>query len=258
MAYNIPFVFDPLKKNPVFNSTQSRVNDLGNTGIPINENPYVPKCDNVISNVKSNYRGMVSNYVSNYGMQISYWSTGYNLETQNELYGEDPTSRYRGPRTMKAVIDFQSYSTFLTKFGIMSDLDIVIYIPIQNFRDVWGTVIPLAGDLFTINDSSCDRPLEQSPIVFEITEKHDSINPADFMGGHFVWKITAKRYDNSYEPGAPQEKNLGGPVDSGDYGKIESSIDNLIIIEDKSPTTVDEEAKEDFDSPNDSVYGRYY
>lgn len=258
MSYNVPFVFNPLKKTATFNSTQSRITDLGNTGIPTNENPYVSKCDNTISNVKSNYRGMVANYASNYGMPISYWSTGYNLNDQNEIYGEDPTARYRGPRKLKAVIDFQSYTTFLTKFGVMSDLDIVIYIPIQNFREVWGEVIPLAGDLFLIDDSSCDRPLEQSPIVFEITEKHDAINPADFMGGHFVWKITAKRMDYSYEPGAPQEKFLGGPVDSKDYGKIESSIDNINIIENPSPQNSDEEAKDDFDSPDTSVYGKYY
>lgn len=258
MAYNVPFVFDPLKKAATFNSTQSKVTDLGNTGIPTNENPYVSRCDDVSSNVKDNYRGMVANYASNFGMTISYWSTGYSLNNQNEIYGEDPTARYRGPRKMKAVIDFQSYTTFLTKFGVMSDLDIVIYIPIQSFREVWGEVIPLAGDLFLIDDSACDRPLGQSPIVFEITEKHDAINPADFMGGHFVWKITAKRYDNSYEPGAPQEKFLGGPVDSGDYGKVESSIDDTIVVEDQSPTTADEEAKEDFDTPNDSVYGKFY
>ena len=167
MAYNVPFVFNPLNKNPVFNSTQSRVNDLGNTGIPTTENPYVNRCDDTVSNVKSNYRGMVANYASNYGMPISYWSTGYNLNDQNEIYGENPVARYRGPRKLKAVIDFQSYTTFLTKFGVMSDLDIVIYIPIQNFREVWGEVIPLAGDLFLIDDSACDRPLGQSPIVFQ-------------------------------------------------------------------------------------------
>jgi predicted nucleotidyltransferase len=258
MAYNVPFIFDPLKKSASFNSAQTKVTDLGNTGIPVGQNPYISNCNDTGSNVKDNYRGMVANYASNFGMSISYWSTGYNLNNQNEIYGEDPTARYRGPRKMKAVIDFQSYTTFLTKFGVMSDLDIVIYIPIQSFREVWGEVVPLAGDLFLIDDSACDRPLGQSPIVFEITEKHDAINPADFMGGHFVWRLTAKRYDNSYEPGAPQEKFLGGPVDSGDYGKIESSIDNTIVVEDPSPTTVDEEAKEDFNTPNDSVYGKYY
>lgn len=257
MSYNVPFELNP-RSSFTFDSSKTQVTDMGNTGIGTGQNPYVPICEDSASNIKNNYRGMVENYASNFGMEISYWSTGFSMENMNEIYGESPTSRFRGPRKMKAIIDFQSYTTFLTKFGIMSDLDIIIYIPIKSFQSVWGEVYPLAGDLFRIEDSACDRPLEQSPIVFEVTEKHDSINPADFMGGHFVWKLTAKRYDNSYEPGAPQEAFLGGPVDSGDYGKIESSIDDTNIVEDESPTTADEEAKENFDNPFSSVYGKFF
>jgi hypothetical protein len=256
MAYNVPFVFNPTRQ--VNFNTESKKADL-NSDIGVENNPYVPTCNDNISLIKENYRGMTDNYTQNYGMTISYWSTGYDTEEDNSLYGENPTAKYRGPRKLKAVIDFQSYTTFLTKFGIMSDLDIVIYIPIKAFKAVWGSVIPLAGDLFQIDDSACDRPLNQSPIVFEITEKHDSINPADFMGGHYVWKITAKRYDNSYEPGAPQEKFLGGPVDTDSYGKIETSIDPAPSIVDGPGThDVDADAREDFDNPNDSVYGKYF
>lgn len=256
MAYDVPFIFNP-KKHSSFDPNNKKA-DL-NANIEIESNPYVPKCDDTVSLVKENFRGMAENYAQNYGMTISYWSTGYDIENDNGLYGENPTAKYRGPRKLKAVIDLQSYTSFLTKFGIMSDLDIVIYIPIQSFKKVWGSVVPLAGDLFQIDDSACDRPLEQSPIVFEITEKHDTINPADFMGGHYIWKITGKRYDNSYEPGAPQEKFIGGPVDTDFYGKIESSIDSEpTIIDSHAANNVDNESKEDFDNPNDSVYGKYF
>lgn len=257
MAYNVPFSFEP-KSSFSFNSNKRKVEDLGQTGIPVDQNRYVPTCYDSVSNVKNNYRGLAENYASNYGMEISYFSTGYNIEDSNKIYGENPTAKYRGPRKIKAIIDFQSYNTFITKWGVMSDLDIIIYIPIKSFQDVWGSVYPLAGDLFLIDDSSCDRPLNQSPIVFEVTEKNDSINPADFMGGHYVWKIQAKRYDNSYEPGAPQENSLGGPVDSAEYGKIESSIEEVEINDSKDNHDVDKDAKEDFDSPNSSIYGKYF
>lgn len=256
MAYDIPFDFNPVKSFS-FDVQKKKADDLNQTGISVQTNPYVPTCSDSSSLVKENYRGMVDNYVQNFGMQISYYSTGYDINNHNPLYGENPTAKYRGPRKLKAIIDFQSYNTFLTKFGIMNDLDITIYIPIKAFQSVWGEVYPLAGDLFSIDDSACDRPLNQSPIVFEITEKHDSINPTDFMGGHYVWKITAKRWDDSYEPGAPTEKFVGGPVDDNEYGKIESSIDEIEIIPGPSKP-VDDEAKKDFDNPNDSVYGRYF
>jgi hypothetical protein len=256
MAYDVPFLFNP-KKHSSFD-TKDKNADL-NSEIGISDNPYVPRCNDNNSLVKDNYRGMVENYAQNYGMTISYWSTGYDPDNDNSLYGENPTAKYRGPRKLKAVIDLQSYTTFLTKFGIMSDLDIIIYIPIRAFQNVWGSVVPLAGDLFQIDDASCDRPMKQSPMVFEITEKHDTINPADFMGGHYIWKITAKRYDNSYEPGAPQEKFLGGPVDTDFYGKVESSIDpEPTVIDEHATHNVDADAKEDFDNPNSSVYGKYF
>src|SRR5690606_37491291 len=132
---------------------------------------------------RDTYRQQVQEYVNNFGQVIEYWTTGYDVNDHNMIYGEDPTAKYRGPRKLKAVIDMTSYTTFLSKFGMMSDLDIVAYIPIDEFTRVWGNVFPNNGDLFQIVDSACDRPMGQSPIVFEVTEKHDSINPVDFMGG---------------------------------------------------------------------------
>lgn len=250
MAYDVPgFSFDP--------SLSNKANGLNDPGIGVNQNPYVPECDSSL-NIRSNYQAMTQSYAQSFGQRISYWSTGYNINNHNSIYGEDPTAKYRGPRKIKAIIDFTSYNTFITRFGIMSDLDIVIYIPIAAFREVWGNVYPLAGDLFSIDNSACDRPLKQSPIVFEVTEKHDSMNTVDFMGGHYIWKITARRYDNSYEPGAPSERFLGGPTEGGDYGKTESTIDNPIVIPAPYPQNVDELAKDDFNSPDTSIYGTFF
>jgi hypothetical protein len=50
---------------------------------------------------------------------------------------------------------------------------------------------------------------------------------------------------------------LGGPVDVKEYGKIESSIDEPDIVENNF-ADVDKDAKEDFDNPNSSVYGKYF
>lgn len=257
MAYNVPFSFNPNRAFS-FDPSKRKVEDLGQTGIKTDENRYVPNCADPVSQVKDNYRGMVENYAQSYGMEVSYWTTGFNPTDHNRIYGEDPTSKYRGPRSFKAIVDLQSYTTFLSKYGVMSDLDIVIYVPIRAFQAVWGDTFPLAGDLFTIDDSSCDRPMGQSPMVFEVTEKHDSINPVDFMGGHYVWRLQAKRFDNSYEPNAPQEKDIGGPVDQDSYGKTESDIESTKVIENDSTNDVDADAKEDFDTPNDSIYGKYF
>lgn len=258
MAYNVPFTLSPSGPTPSFDPNNRTPDSLNNTGIGIDQNNYVPGCGPNDLLVKDNYRGLVDNYTQNFGMKISYWSTGFSVTNQNKLYGEDPTAKYRGPRSLKAIIDFTSYSSFITRFGMMSDLDIVIYIPIKAFQAVWGNVYPLNGDLFSIDDSACDRPLGQTPMVFEVTEKHDSVDTVDFMGGHYVWKLTARRYDNSYEPNAPQEAEIGGPIDNKEYGKIESSIEPTNIIKNPSAYDVDEEAKKNFDNPNTAVFGKYY
>lgn len=246
MAYDIPFDFNPNKK------TIDATTDVG-----VDENPYIPVCEDSDLLIRENHREMNKNYAQNFGMTIKYWSTGFSTDNYNPIYGEDTTARYRGPRKLKAIIDFQAYSTFISKYGMMSDLDIQVYIPIKEFQRIWGDVYPLNGDLFQIEDSACDRPLLQEPMIFEITEKHDSINPADFAGGHYVWKITAKRYDDSHEPNAPDEFSKS-PVNTDEYGVIDSENGETEIVDDDSTHDVDEDAKEDFDNPNDSIYGGYF
>ncbi len=256
MAYNDPnfsfgpnqnFTFDP-NSGASLNPSQNPYQDTNN--------PYVETCD-TNGAARDTYKQQVTEYVNNYGQVLEYWSTGYDVNDHNMIYGENPTARYRGPRRIKAVVDFTTYTTFLSKYGMMSDLDITIYIPIDEFTRIWGPTFPMNGDLFRIVSSACDRPMGQDPIVFEVTEKHDSINAVDFMGGHYTWKIIAKRYDNSYEPGAPQEKFLGGPVDSGPYGSEGNADTPAILVPAPYPQTADEEADEDFLNTESSVYGKY-
>lgn len=250
MAYDqTGFSFDPAN---ILN-TSNGVNPYG-----VNANPYVPNCDNTTSIVKDTHRKQYTEIVKNYGQRIAYQPTRYNTNTHNFLYGEDPTSGYHFARYMKAIVDFSSYTTFMTKYGIMSDADVIIYIPIDHFVEIWGTeVYPLAGDIFYVVDSSCDRPLRQTPMVFEVTEKHDSINPVDYMGGHYVWKISAKRFDYSYEPDATEEHHLGGPEDSGEAGRLEGGENPPDEYKKDYPQTNDEKAKENFDNTQSSVYGGY-
>jgi hypothetical protein len=263
MAYgDSAFSFNPqsgFSFNPSSNSQ---------TGIPsvspdqVTPNPYVPSCGDTANQLKEIHRNFIESYANQFGQVVSYQPVKFNFNTYDFLYGEDPISGYHYSRKMKAVIDFTSYTTFLTKFGIMSDADITIYVPISEFSRVWGPpdgiTAPLAGDLFMIDDQSCDRPLGQSPMVWEVTDKDDKIKPVDYMGGHYVWKLTAKRFDYSYQPNAPEEKYLDDETtDSKQFGRLPGG-DNP---PDMSGTgyDVDKWAKQEFDLPPDeqSVYGRY-
>lgn len=261
MAYSdtFGFNFSPTRTNPFDPSNPKNTSNQPNP-YGVGANPYVPNCSNAATLEKENHNKQYVEIVKNYGQRIAYQPVAYNVNTHNFLYGEDPTSGYHYARYMKAIVDFSSYNTFMTKFGIMSDADVIIYVPIDHFEEIWGTgVLPLAGDIFYIVDSSCDRPYRQTPMVFEVTEKHDSINPVDYMGGHYVWKLTARRYDYSYEPNAEIENKLGGPEDSGDAGRLAGGANEPEPYKKDYIQTNDETAKEDFDNSivNNNIYGKY-
>lgn len=260
MAYNNPVSFNP-NRTFSFDPSNSRKNASGNISpISIVDNPYVPTCADTSSTMIENHHEQVKSYVSQFGQTVSYQPVKYNFNTHNFLYGEDPISGYHYSRKMKAIVDFKSYTTFLSKFGIMSDAELIIYIPIKDFEKIWGPtqgiVYPLAGDIFIIDNSACDRPLGQTPMCWEVTDKDDKINPTDFMGHHFYWKLTCKRFDYSYEPNAVEERFLDdNSGDAKEFGRLPGG-DNPPDMGSKE-YDVDDFAKDNFNQPKTSVYGNY-
>ena len=259
MSYNnTGFSFNPsfgYRFNPNSNGQSRPVQDT-----PLTDSPYLPACDNNL--IEDTHRNQYQEYTNAFGNIISYQPVKYNFNTHNFLYGEDPTSGYHYARKLKAKISFTNYTTFLSKWGYMSDADITIYIPISEFNRVWGSpqagIYPLEGDLFIIDNSACDRPLGQSPMVFEVTGKDDKIKPVDFMGRHYVWKLQAKRFDYSYEPNAPEERFLDDTSsDTGQFGRLAGG-DNPPDLSSQRDDVDDFAAKEFKLSDEDqSVYGKY-
>lgn len=260
MSYSDPlFSFNPTP-GYIFNPSGDNRSGGNSNPVGVTDSLYVPTCGPNL--IEQTHKQQYQEYVNNFGQTISYQPVKYNFNTHNFLYGEDPTSGYHYARKMKAIIDFSSYTTFLTKFGIMSDSEITIYVPITEFTRAWGSpqgeTYPLAGDLFMIDNSACGRPLGQSPMVFEISDKDDKIKPVDFMGKYYVWKLMATRFDYSYEPNAPLEKFLSeNSGDTKEYGRLPGG-ENPPDLSTKE-YDVDDFAKQEFQLPEkeQSVYGRY-
>jgi len=265
VAYSDPnFSFNPVKQNSLNTSNAKNVSTVPSP-IGINDNPYIPTCSNQSTLQIETYAKQVSEYAANFGMQITYWPRIYQYDKANFVFGEDNISGFHLSRGVKAIVNFTSYTTFLTKFGIMSDSDITIYIPIADFEKVWGPsmngvlgdgVYPLAGDIFIINDSACNRPLRQTPMAFEITDVSDKINTVDFLGGYYTWKLTAKRYDYSYEKNGVEERYLDDETsDQGVFGRLPGG-DNIADLSGKE-YSADAAAKKIFDLPRSkkNIYG---
>lgn len=246
------FSFNPQRPSFSLDPSSSSNKTFIPSTIGITDNPYVPTCNNK-SLLKDTHHRQVAEYARLHGMTISYQPRKYDYLKHNFLYGEDTTSGFYHARKLKAIINQESYTSFLSKFGIMSDMDMVIYIPIRSFNDIWGNdLFPLAGDLFRIDDSACARPRGQGPMILEVTDAQDHIEAVDFMGGHFTWKLTCKRYDESYETNAPSEIGFeGGLGDSGMYGLSGD------LTEVKYDQTADEFAKSDFENKPSKVFGNY-
>jgi hypothetical protein len=257
VAYDIQgFNFNPVNKEFSFNPVNSVVRQ------GVQDSAYIPKCG-VSSAAKEAYHKYAAEYANQFGMTIRYQPIKYNFNTHNFIYGEDH-SGFNYERRMKAVINFQEYSAFLTKYGFQSSEKMTIYIPIRHFEEIWGKTdvgtYPLAGDIFIIEDSACDRPLRQDPLIWQVNEKFDLMNSTtDFLAGHYVWKLDCTRFNYSYEKGVVPEKYLDNtPSDTEQFGRLEGG-ENPAELSPKSDA-VDEFTKQNFDSTvtsHTSVYGKY-
>jgi hypothetical protein len=122
---------------------------------------------------------------------------------------------------------------------------------------------PKSGDLIDFIQLGCDRPGGRCSKIFEITERMDQdlaggLNP---MLGHYIWRLRAKRYESSFEPGAPIECANVQVYDSEGNGVIETNIPTDSIQEPKTyDWNIDQQSKDIYDmNVNDNdIYGSYY
>lgn len=122
---------------------------------------------------------------------------------------------------------------------------------------------PKSGDLIQVSPLGCDRPNGRGAKIFEITERTDqdiaTMNP---LLGHYVYRLRAKRYEHSFEPGAPQEPQNQQIYENTFAGKLSSNIPGEVQTDDKLyPGDIDTVSKtEVFDMSvnNTDIYGSYY
>jgi len=235
--------------------------------------------------------------INNFGVPINYYINGFNLSEMNLLYGEHPTQEYSGPFEIKSYIELEE-SVSLSQFGMSSDDSLTAYIHIKDFTDNFikflttetGNILnnesnqpitintvglnfltsngqrvePKSDDLLEITTLGCDRPGNRGPKIFRITEVldqsvKDGINP---MMGHYIWKITATRYETSHETNAPQEIGNDQVYDNKFSGKQLSTLFPTLTSEEKVYTgdidTISQTEVYDMNNTDNDIYGGYY
>jgi len=263
---------------------------------------YNPRCGGFAdpSNFQAERAVFKSGYdelIQNYGVELNYYVNGFNLSAMNILYGEHPTQEYSGPFIIKAYLELEE-SVSLSRWGMESDDELTAYISIQTFTDTFiqymtteqGLIVtdaygnsltvdtialnffrdngqriePKSDDLMEITALGCDRPGDRGSKIFRITEVLDQsvssgINP---MMGHYIWKITAKRYESDGSTNAPSEEGNDQVYDNTFSGKLSSVLFPSLTAESKVyPFNVDQISKEevyDMSKNDNSIYGEYY
>jgi hypothetical protein len=137
------------------------------------------------------------------------------------------------------------------------------YEAINKYTNNGQAVEPKSGDLIQISPLGCDRPNGRGAKIFEVTERTDqdvsSMNP---LLGHYVYRLRAKRYEYSFEPGAPKELQNQQVFENSFSGILSSNIPGVVPSEEKSyPGDIDVTSQNtvfNMNANNTDIYGSYY
>jgi hypothetical protein len=248
------------------------------------------------------YDAAFSDLINSYGVPINYYVNTFNVLSADLLYGEHPIAPYLGPVSIISYIELIENAINLSRFGFASDDELTAYLHIDTFTTTFSAVIdyaefnqsiePKSGDIIEVTALGCDRPNGRGSKWFEITERVDqdvsSLNP---LLGHYVYRLRAKRYEGSFEPGLIGEQGNNQVYDNSFSGVLSSNIQienvfklstedgNVIITQEEDellgystvarlssdqksyPGDIDDTSKADvFDmSVNETnIYGTYY
>lgn len=133
---------------------------------------------------------------------------------------------------------------------------------------------PKPKDCFQVLTSACDREWDRGSRIWEITNVEDEIwsEKLNFSQGHYVWKITAKRYRYSFEYGMStlDEKSSDNPMlgEMGEKGnhqvyendivKMYLSASKLVKEEDINTFIVTEDTDEEIFAEESEVKEVHY
>ena len=213
--------------------------------------------------------------INNFGIEVNYYVKPFNLSAANLLYGEHPTAIYSAASGMQMYVELSEEALALSQFGFDPGDEFTGFVHIDTFQaqmssnDAYATINdaePKSGDLIEIVGLGCDRPGGRCANIYEITERREqdiaSINP---LLGHYVYRVRAKRYENSFEPNAPEECVNEQVYEDSQFGVLSSNIQQMLSADVSDPKSyvydVDEDSKNDvydMDANDNDVYGDYY
>ena len=215
---------------------------------------------------------IVEQTINSMGQHVNYYVNTYNTLSADNIYGEQPTSIYNGPHDLMIYIKLSENAFTLSKFGFSSEDEVTGYVSINGYLSAFNgknvypnlvqEVVPKSGDVFQMVEYGNDRYGNRGGNFFEVTERTDQdnaeLNP---LGGHYMWRLKAKRMDYSWQPGLTGERGNEQVYDDTFSGILSSTITGQLSSDPKSydydVNNISQTVVFDMSINNTSVYGDY-
>ena len=107
------------------------------------------------NNERDNYKGWWLEQLYQYGTIVDYYINGTTLDSQDALYGEDPSQRFLDPQKLIFALTLNENSVVLQKFGLIADDELTGFIPVESYKLAMekagiNSVEPKSGDVLEL------------------------------------------------------------------------------------------------------------
>lgn len=176
----------------------------------------------------------VKSFILERGYPVLYYPYIFEVDKAEHLFGEHSGAAYGIPFKTYVYMTIEDQPSWFAAQGIDTDETATIWIHIKlwkdtvtqylmdkecpqhydyskiynlNYieeRDIVKAIEPKVKDLIQLTTFGADREFDRGNKIFEITSKEDELFSEKDMNiamGHYVWKVTAKRYRYSHEFG---------------------------------------------------------
>jgi len=215
---------------------------------------------------------IVRDAINSTGVEVQYYVNTTTLTGADPIYGEQPEAVYHPPRPMLMYIELDEDAIQFSKFGIRADDNITAYVHLSSYAaafdgdsiytDNGWFIEPKSDDVFVLEEYGATRPGDRTGKQFIVTERMESdiSSGMNALGGHYVWRIRARRLEWSFEPGLSGEGGDNQIFNNSFSGRL-SGGDHPTTDDDSPLGDIDQYSGDnifDMDEHMDSdVYGDY-
>lgn len=229
-----------------------------------------------------------ASYISENGQPCWYYPYLFEEQKMEEFTGEHNSAGYGNPFELLIVLEIKDAPSWVSGLGIENDDTVTGWIHIRTFKNkikeilsnkederhpdynsiyclnpfddkaFTKKIMPKPKDCFQQLITACDRPFDAGAKIWEITNVEDELwsEKINMSQGHYVWKITAKRYRYSFEYGMSSldEKSKDNPLlgEMGETGNHQVYENDIVKMYLKGTKLVTEEDIDTFITTEDT------